>query len=455
MGGARIFHDVNQNIWCYSVLALAENSPNLTIDRQGVYEYCFQETTYGSTTPFNEIKLADSLSFFELQKGGVISHKKNLPVTFNPSSASYDELLYEQATLIKRQMETIVSAYGKNITTALSGGYDSRLLLSLLIDAGVTPQLYVYGENSSPDVLVAKSIEKGEGLEINHVDKSNHKKPSPDQYAEIINDNYYGLDGFPFEGIYDFGGNMEIRRHRSQNNTMVLNGGGGEIYRNFFYLPNKAYSVDDLMSVFYHRFTQEFCTEKFDVSEYKRHLKEKIKYALNLENEKMSRTQVEYAYPGFRLRYWTSKDFSNSSRLGNFLTPFISYENIAAALQIPLNFKTHGKFQGELINKISPALASYYSDYGYRFNETVPFKNIIKNNLTIFRPIWLRKNSYAIQHKLATFAPPDTLKENYIKAILPKGVRIMDQYFKIDDIKDPGLLGRVMTLEYMFQKLAL
>lgn len=171
-------------------------------------------------------------------------------MTFNPSSASYDELLYEQATLIKRQMETIVSAYGKNITTALSGGYDSRLLLSLLIDAGVTPQLYVYGENSSPDVLVAKSIEKGEGLEINHVDKSNHKKPSPDQYAEIINDNYYGLDGFPFEGIYDFGGNMETRRHRSQNNTMVLNGGGGEIYRNFFYLPNKAYSVDDLMSVF-------------------------------------------------------------------------------------------------------------------------------------------------------------------------------------------------------------
>ncbi|WP_438992908.1 hypothetical protein [Pseudemcibacter sp.] len=100
-------------------------------------------------------------------------------MTFNPSSASYDELLYEQATLIKRQMETIVSAYGKNITTALSGGYDSRLLLSLLIDAGVTPQLYVYGENSSPDVLVAKSIEKGEGLEINHVDKSNHKNHLP------------------------------------------------------------------------------------------------------------------------------------------------------------------------------------------------------------------------------------------------------------------------------------
>lgn len=167
----------------------------------------------------------------------------------------------------------------------------------------------------------------------------------------------------------------------------------------------------------------------------------------------MARTQIEYAYPGFRLRYWTSKDFSNSSRLGNFLTPFISYENISTALQIPLNFKTHGKFQGDLINKISPALASYYSDYGYPFNHAVPFKNIMKNNLTIYRPVWLRKNSYAIQHHLAKAQVPDTLSSDYINTVLPEGIKVMDKYFKIDEIKDPGLLGRVMTLEYMFQKL--
>ncbi len=76
LGGARIFHDNEQNIWCSSFLALAENSPKLTIDKQGVYEYCFQETTYGSSTPFNEIKLADSLSFFEVTKDGTIKHNK-------------------------------------------------------------------------------------------------------------------------------------------------------------------------------------------------------------------------------------------------------------------------------------------------------------------------------------------------------------------------------------------
>ncbi len=113
-------------------------------------------------------------------------------------------------------------------------------MLSLLIDAGVTPQLYVYGEDYSPDVVVAKSIAKGEGLKIHHVDKSSHEKPSPEKYAEIINDNYYGLDSYPFEGIYDFGGNLETRRERSQNNTMVLNGGAVKFIEISFICPIKV-----------------------------------------------------------------------------------------------------------------------------------------------------------------------------------------------------------------------
>lgn len=42
-----------------------------------------------------------------------------------------------------------------------------------------------------------------------------------------------------------------------------------------------------------------------------------------------------------------------------------------------------------------------------------------------------------------------------MKTIFPGGVSIMDKYFKIDEIKDTGLLGCIMTLEYMFQELAL
>ena len=55
----------------------------------------------------------------------------------------------------------------------------------------------------------------------------------------MIEDGSHGI--IPFEEIYCFGGNMETRQERSQNNTMVSNGGGGEIYQDFFICPIKAF----------------------------------------------------------------------------------------------------------------------------------------------------------------------------------------------------------------------
>ena len=455
LGGSRIFHNSDRSVWSSSFLALAETSSGLSIDKQGVYEYCFQETTYGETTPVNEIKMADSLCYFEFCEHGIRSIKKNIPIDFETTVSTYDELLDEHSSLLQDQMNYVVSSYGLKIATALSGGYDSRLMLSLARNAGITPDVYVYGADDSQDVKVAQSIARGEGFSIKHINKAHFQKPEPEEYAGILKDNFYALDGLPNEGIFDFGANMSTRRKRAEDGTLILNGGGGEIYRNFFYLPNLSYSVDQLIDVFYTRYTADFCTEAFSEDHYRDQLKSKIIYALELESEHMSRTQLEYAYPAFRLRYWTAKDNSNNNRLSSFLTPFICYETIRATLKMPLKFKTHGRFQGDLINRINPALASYQSDYGYPFNEPIPFSKKIKNNMTIFRPVWLRKRSYAIKHKMANLSLPQTLSDGYIRPVLPAGTPYMDQYFKIPEIRDAALLGRVLTLEFLFGHLGL
>ncbi|MEZ5757585.1 MAG: hypothetical protein R3D86_05125 [Emcibacteraceae bacterium] len=455
LGGSRIFHNSDRSIWSSSFLALAESASRLSIDKQGIYEYCFQETTYGETTPINEIKMADSLCYFEFCADGIKSIKKNIPVNFERTASTYEDLLDEHSSLLQSQMNYVVSSYGPKIATALSGGYDSRLLLSLARNAGITPEVYVYGADDSQDVKVAQTIANGEGFSIKHINKAKYPKPDPEEYGEVLKDNFYALDGFPNEGIFDFGANMATRRERAENGTLILNGGGGEIYRNFFYLPDWSYSVDQLIDVFYTRYTDDFCSEAFSEDLYREQLKTKIMYALGLKNEQMSRTELEYAYPAFRLRYWTAKDNSNNNRLSSFLTPFICYETIGAALKMPLEYKTHGRFQGNLINRINPALASYQSDYGYPFNEPVPFIKKLKNNMTIFRPTWLRKRSYAIKHKMAELSLPQTLSVGYIKGVLPAGTPFMDQYFKISEIRDAALLSRVLTLEYLFGHLGL
>ena len=453
LGASRMFHNRDKSIWSSSFLALAENIDGLSINAQGVYEYCFQETTYGETTPFNEIKMANSLKFFELTENGVIEHDQKASINFETSTASYDDLIEEHSALLQNQMQSVVSSYGPKIATALSGGYDSRLMLSLARNTGITPNVYVYGADGSPDVTVAKEIAKGQEFNINHINKANHPKPNTEIYADIVKDTFYALDGFPNEGIFDFGVNMITRRERAQKGTLILNGGGGEIYRNFFYLPDRRYSFSELLDVFYSRYTKDFCTAEFDEREYRNNLKTKIKLAIGITDERMTRPELEYVYPGFRLRYWTAKDNSNNNRIGSFLTPFICYETIQATLKVPLKYKTHGKFQGDLINHVNPKLAAYLSDYGYRFNEPVPLGKKLKNNMTIYRPAWLRKHSYAIQHKMAKLALPPAMQDNYINSVLPGTPDYISRYFNISEIRDAALLGRALTLEYLFRHL--
>jgi len=42
--------------------------------------------------------------------------------------------------------------------------------------AGITPHLFVYGNEASEDVRMAKHIARSEGIEIRHVDKGNSAK---------------------------------------------------------------------------------------------------------------------------------------------------------------------------------------------------------------------------------------------------------------------------------------
>lgn len=453
LGGSKIFHNNEHSIFSSSFLAVAKNTSPLSIDKQGVYEYCFQETNYAETTIFNEIKTLDSQFIFELTADVIKTHPKNIRPDFETTNAPYDQLIEQHSELLKTQMSQIISSHEGNISTALSGGYDTRLMLSLLIKSGANPALYVYGEDDSADVRVAKNIAAGEHLKLKHINKANHLRPSPEDYPEIVRDNFYAQDGYPGEGIFDFGANMTTRRERAKNDTLILNGGGGEIYRNFFYLPDRNYSVNDLLNVFYCRYTKSFCTDKFSEKTYRDNLRTKIITALNLEGDTMSRAQLEYAYPAFRLRYWTARDNNNNTRLSSYLTPFICYETIMATLKLPLEFKTHGKFQGDLINKISPALAAYNSDYGYPFNAPVPLKSRIKNNLTIHRPASLRRYSYSIQHRMANLTLPPALDPEYLAPLFPSGPKYMSEYFNLLAIKDAALLGRVLTLEYLFGRL--
>jgi len=455
MGGNRVYQNDRQSFWSSSFLAAATAVRKLSINEQALYEYAFQETTYGNETIFKEVTCLNSLKIFEITPDGLIAHDKKLTFDFQPSAAPLHDLVAQTIGMLRDTVRPVSEIFGDRISTALSGGYDSRLMLALLKDAGSTPGVYVYGPDDSPDVTVARTIANSEGFPLEHINKGNYPLPAAQEYARIIQDNFYALDGLPGEGIFDFGANMATRRKRSGQGHMIFNGGGGEIFRNFFYLPDGKFAVNDLINSFYSRYTTAFCQDGFNENHYRAALHDKIKTAVGTETEKLNRQQVEYVYPAFRLRYWTSRDNNNNTRLGPYLTPFVSYNMIKQALTIPISLKNHGIFQAELIRAISPKLAAYDSDYGYPFDRAIPLKAKIKNMLTYYRPTSLRRYSYSIQHKLGQLTLPKTLSPEYLEPISMTELPLIAQYFKIDKIKDAALLGRLHTLEYLFRHFAL
>ncbi len=455
MGASRVYHNDQHSFWSSSFLAAASTASGLSANKQAVYEYAFQETTYGPDTVFREVSTLDSLKNFEFTPDGPIARDKSLKFDFCPGTASLRDLVDETVQLLRDTIRPVSKIFGNKIRTALSGGYDSRLMLALLKDCDTTPGIYVYGPGDSPDVMVARTIAAGEDFPLDHIDKGSYPLPGIQDYPGIVEDNFYGLDGLPNEGIFDFGANMDTRRTRSGDGHMIFNGGGGEIFRNFFYLPKSGllggdFTITDLINSFYSRYSNDFCQDCFDEQQYRDALHDKIRTALMVGTDRLDRGQVEYLYPAFRLRYWTARDNNNNSRLGPYLTPFISYAIIKKALTIPLEYKNHGIFQAELIKAISPRLAAYMSDYGYAFDRQVPAKAKFRNYLTYYRPPALRRYSYALQHHMGKLTRPRTLSPEYLTALFKDGQPHMSQYFKIDKIKDAALLGRVLTLEYLF-----
>jgi len=450
LGIYKVYRNEKGTLWSSSFLAAAGALERRTVDAQSVYEYVFQGATYGNSTVFKEIRLADSGCVYELEAGA-----KEIPregrLSAVASSESVDVRVDHNLKQLRDYFQVIGDCFGNNIDTALSGGYDSRLTLALLLERGIDPSLHVYGRESDADVRVARNISRCEGIDLVHEDKSRFPRVEADRFAEIVEYNFLIFDGYPTDGIFDNGADAATRRERCDKGRLMLNGGGGEIFRNFFYLRNRSFTVRQLMWTFYSRFDPRACTDRFDEHVYHSALGDKLKSAIGVKNERLTRQEVESAYPLFRCRYWMGRNNSVNNRFGYALTPFIDYAIVKSAISIPTQEKYFGRFEARLIRGVSPALAAYDSAYGHDFSGDVPWPKVIKEFATYVRPPRLRRYSYSVQNRLRKKNLPYTLTQNYLNRVL-SDLPYMRAFFQVEYVRDPAQLNRICTLEYLMQR---
>lgn len=458
-GAFQLFHDLDLRLFSTSLLSAAGALPRLSFDPQSVYEFAFNVVPLGDDTVLSELKRLGPDRRVLLAPDGARFEPLAKPLPEQPAAMPIQDRIQLHRDRIGEVVRAHVAAFGDRIFCPLSGGLDSRLLLSALRSEGARPHVYVYGAEDGADVRIARRIGAAVGFEVEWFDKEGYRQVLPDAFPDLVERTFHDYDGLPnYGGLFDNGGNMAARDARHAGGALAASGGCGEIFRNFFFLPDRPTSAAAVARSFFARYTRADATERFDEAGFLRAIEDKILHALGRDGERgpLPRAVVEQIYPRVRCRALFGKEISDEARHGAYLMPFLDHGLAALGVELPMPVKNAGRFEAMLIAAIDPELARQPSAYGHDFTGRPSLAHRFSEWSTRRRPVWLRQQSYAIQRRLGPVADEHggLLTPDYLGRVIDVGYPAMRRFFRIDRIgSDSGLLRRLACLEYFAAKL--
>ena len=449
----QLYHDAEYSLFSTSFLTAATVLPRVSFDPQGLYEYAIQAAVLGDDTVLAEIKRLGPNRVVELTEFGGEVHEvaKDLPEA--TVQLPLADRLDTHVALLRSVVAEQARHFGDNVQCPLSGGLDSRLVFAVLRSLGCQPQAYVYGWPVSPDVQIAQQIGAADGFPVEWIDKDAFREITPDEFPEQVARNFEENDGLPnFGGLFDNGGNSHARDRRHRDGALTISGGAGEIYRDFFFLPDRSLRVADVADSFFARYDNRDMTAAFDGGAFLRRIRDKMLEALGRpgDTSALPRTVIEQLYPRFRGRGLFGRELSVEARYSPYTFPFLDQRVVAEALTVPMPLKRAGVFEAQLLNAIDPVLAARPSAYGHHFGEPPSRRHRFDEWATRVRPVWLRKNSYAIQRRLKPMGDEHggLHSDDYMGRVVDLSYPHMRRWFRMENVTDSGLKRRIALLEY-------
>jgi asparagine synthase (glutamine-hydrolysing) len=247
--------------------------------------------------------------------------------------------------------------------------------------------------------------------------------------------------------VFENGTDLATRFERAAGGAVALNGGGGEVFRNFFHLPDRAFTARELVWSFYSRLDPRAIRPPYSARAYEDAMAAKLAATAG-GGAIMSRAQIEYLYPVFRCGYWMGRNNAINNRLGGALTPFIDANVVPAALAVPLALKNAGRFEAALIRAVDPKLAAYASAYGHDFAHPPPLKARAAERIGLARPPWLRRHTFRLRHRRPE-PRPWFLSDAYVGRVIDLSFPCVAKLFDTARIVEAGQYNRLCTLELL------
>lgn len=455
LGLIRLYQAPGLGLLSTSWLACLDAMSAPVLDPFGTREYIFEGANHGDRSPVAGIGIADPDVVTEVTTGTIQTRARLADWLTAPAQASAADAVDDLANKLTENAEIMANAFRGRVRCALSGGFDSRLLVATLLKVGAKPDLYVYGSHADADVRIAQRCADAVGLPLRWVDKQQMDEDQADsdqppaKLATLdesrLHANIDFFDGLPIDGILDTGSDRQTRLMQSADGYLALNGGGGEILRNFYYLRGQRYTARQIEQTFYRGYPSKAFLRKSDLAHYRERMTASIERIVGADL--LDRRRVDLIYPLFRNRYWAGRNNSMAVRTGHFLTPLLEMDLVRAAIATPVSWRDFGRLESKLIAKLEPRLGGVPLSYGFRPDRGPDWRYRGKMYLQQLRPPWLRGQSANIR---------DLLCRNRIDldgtSGTCKGEAVTDRVLATRALRKEAQRSRVLTIEALLRR---
>lgn len=456
-----LYGDEHGNVVSSSFLAVLRSLEEARVSPQALYEYIFDAASYGTETLIRGVRRLETSRIHALQP-----RRKWLPKTCRLAQSELPGRFEDQVDAANADLvsyfEMLRANFGERLLLGVSGGYDSRLLLAAALKAGARPQLFVGGGAASADVRVAKALAAARGLRLEHFDTAALAEPPADRFPQSVEEKLEHYDGTGIRGAINDGEEYLWRLRRMAGAAVELNGGGGEIYRDFWKIPNRRLPIREFVAKvleFKNLDKIAAATPAFKRADYRESLVHKLKAALRTSSDTMSREQVASLYTILRSNAFAGPTSKEMNLLGYSLLPFAEPKLSFPSYRIALRHKIYGRFESEMIRRLDPALAALPSSYGHRFSDPLPLRKRSRETLDRhcrnLLPLPLIFLAYSLLRKKNQYnSSPYYYSERYLETIVDLKKLRLAEYVDMDRIRaldDPFVLSRVLTVEVLMQ----
>lgn len=455
LGFVRLYASADRSFYSTSWLAACAYAGQVEIDEDAAAEYVLLGASHSDRTVAQGITTLPLANAFDLMRRRTQPRfpasfwtEAQVPATFVEAAAAAEDLL-------RTIFRDIAAAFPGRVRTALSGGFDSRLILAALLACGERPELFVYGGPESEDVPIARAVADSARIPINMVDKGavNARLALPD--VERLVRNALFFDGLPNDGIDDPGADRQTRLASTAEGHLAPNGGGGEIFRNFFHLPDRTFHAVDIVRAFYRGFDSGVFRRRDGLARWQERLAASMESALGINpsaaRRGLGRDQVELIYPLFRCHHWMGANNSAAVRHGHYVTPLVDLATVRLACRLPLAWKNAGRLESRLIAVLDRGVAEQPSTYGFRFVDGPNRHARFKEWTTCVRPVVARPLINAMRRRLRP-TPIATDRMVRCRSLLPGEWR-MDSVLDLERLPDDYAFARALAIEVVWREL--